>query len=1151
MGELERLRELFDELAELPREAWEGRLAELAGLDERLHRSARQLLRADERTQRIATTYWMEPDGPDLPFSTLLESPEALSSKGTATGEIGTGEDLRSAVLAAEALEAVRMLAQAARRLFDSQREVPDVRWFGALVFDGRAVRVAGGGAPAGEDAVTWDRQQLVALVADAAAKRSPGRFRDGLAEVATHPEWDLDDIAAFLRRVEYGLDAPDPPEPRPDGVWGEIYALRMDGDLEGSIARAAEWERAGGTLSPKTQSLVGFSQLQLGRTEDGLAVADRIISESAARGDTVGEARGWQLKVRALWDDEEAALAASARAFEALDRGPDDTGLRASMHLRRGYLTARTRLSAALEDFRQAARHYLLHELAGTRSIGAVRRAMTLQIAGDHEEALIAAGSAVHLVGRSGSKLGESDALSAMAESLEALGRPDDALMAARRALEIQQELKVHAGGKYMTFIRAALSAGDLPAADDAIEVGLREIRLPWYRATMGVLQVVLRIEQGRYADARRLLREYEPPAQRWGELREIYETVAFELADLDGPDWFLGLDRLRRRRVRSQDREEWDTIRSLRRIAERWVISDPRRAVGAVDLALEGTEQLGRRPEEERLERLLSSLAEAKAPAPVGRFLLDTPIADGGMGKVWRAVDPTSGEAVAVKILGRWSSGRMNERFGREVRAVAALDHPNIVRVLGRATVGRTAVELAGLQRGAPALCMELASGGSYATRMGEVGPDELRDLLGQLLGALAHAHARGVVHLDLKPANVLMHPERGAVLADFGIAHFVAEDQPQVRRGTPGYLAPEQRDGLALGPWTDLFGLGCCAVSLATGTPPRTGKTPDVGDAFLDAWLARMVADRPADRFPSAAVAALALREQTLTPSVAVPSAPPPGRASGPCRSPTVLVHRRPGFVGRDDERARLWEELRRTAEGGARRVAIGGAAGVGKSRLADWLVETAYEEGSVARLLGASWAGEGRLAVAVDPPEPDALVDAFAGRSLLVVTTGPDGRDIVLEPMAESTLRALAVESLGLAPAFADQLSALAGGSPRFVVEAARLEARLGNILVTDAGLTRSTVARRPLPETLSEVAKRLVAHAIGGTDGDHAARLQYALATPSRAEWAAACAADGLPADPELLPRLERVGALVPTDADRWTWVPWVQAGVEG
>lgn len=1149
-GELERLRELFDELVELPREAWEGRLAELAGHDEQLHRSARQLLLADERTQRIATTRWIDPPdaGAEPAFSTLLESPERLASKGSTVTGAAEGEPLPEAARAAESLEAVRMLAQAATRLFRSHADVPNVRWFDALVFDGRGVRVAGGGAPTPSGAIDADRRDFDALVRAVRDGLPPGRFRDGLADLDDHPEWDLDDVGAYLRRVEYGLDVPQPPESAMEPIAEEVNALRMSGDLQGSIDRLASWEEAGGVPSPRMLSMVGLSHLQLGRTAEGLAVADRIIEESTARGDNEGAARGWQLKVRALWDDEEAALAASDRAFEALDAGPDNRGLRASLHLRRGYLVARNRLSASVHDFQQAARNFLLQDRVASRSVGAVRRAMTLQLSGDHEEALIAAGAAVHLVGRTGSKLGESDALSAMAESLEALGRPEEALAAARRALEIQQELEVHAGGKYMTFIRAALSAGELDAADEAIEVGLREIRLPWYRATMGVLQVVVRIEQGRYADARRLLAEYEPPERKWGELREIYETVAFELADLDGPDWFLGLDRLRRRRVGS--REEWDTIRSLRRIAERWIVSDPRRAVGAVDLALESTEQQGRRPEEERLERLLDTLHAAQAPAPVGRFLLEKRIGAGGMGAVWQARDPTSGEAVAVKVLGRWSSGLVHERFGREVRAVAALDHPNIVRLLGQATVGRTAAQLAGLDRGAPALCMELATGGSYAAHMGEVGLDELIALLVQMLGALGHAHSRGVVHLDLKPANILEHPERGAVLADFGIAHFVSDHQPQVRRGTPGYLAPEQRAGLTLGPWTDLYGLACCAVALATGKPPRAG-VGTVGEPFLDAWLAKMLAARPADRFGSAGEAMAALRERTLTPAMEVPPSPPRFPASAPPRSPTVLVHRRPTLVGREAARARLWDELRAAAGGDARRVAVGGPAGIGKSRLADWLMEAAYEAGLMARLLGATVAGGRGVAVVVDPPDPDELVQTFAGQRLLVITTGPDGGDVVLEPMTPETLRTLGTASLGLSASFADALAARAEGSPRFVVEAARLEARLGNLLVTEGGLSRSSTARRELPVDLASVATRLVEHAIGGVGGDHAARLGHALATPSRAEFMAACAADGLPPDPELLSRLEQVGALRPLDADRWEWVPWVRAGVDG
>ena len=163
------------------------------------------------------------------------------------------------------------------------------------------------------------------------------------------------------------------------------------------------------------------------------------------------------------------------------------------------------------------------------------------------------------------------------------------------------------------------------------------------------------------------------------------------------------------------------------------------------------------------------------------LGPFQLESIIGRGGMAEVWAARHVETGTPVAIKVL--TSERARDAMFVRalrdEVRAVAGLDHPHIVTVHDHGVVPLGAAEESdgALTAGSPYLVMELASGGTLA---GPPSPDsysELRAILTTLLGALAHAHARGLVHRDIKPANVLRCVEGdvrpGLKLADFGVA------------------------------------------------------------------------------------------------------------------------------------------------------------------------------------------------------------------------------------------------------------------------------------------------------------------------------------------------------------------------------------------
>ncbi|MCA9542348.1 MAG: serine/threonine protein kinase [Myxococcales bacterium] len=266
-----------------------------------------------------------------------------------------------------------------------------------------------------------------------------------------------------------------------------------------------------------------------------------------------------------------------------------------------------------------------------------------------------------------------------------------------------------------------------------------------------------------------------------------------------------------------------------------------------------------------------------------PLGPFDLLHPAGRGAMGEVWQARHRVEGVGVAVKVvtapIGR--RRRFRTAFAHELRAVARLDHPGIVRIYDHGEIGPEAAAERMADRvgvGAPYLVMEWIDGGSLREHRGRMPWSQLRAVLLALLDALGHAHARGVIHRDLKPDNVLF-AERGPVLTDFGVAYTAeraAEEREALFAGTPHYMAPEQVTGdlRAMGPWTDLYALGCLAFSLATGHTPFSGtSTSDVARAQLlapppnvpagtpvppgfEAWLHRLLAKRVEGRYQFAA-------------------------------------------------------------------------------------------------------------------------------------------------------------------------------------------------------------------------------------------------------------------------------------------------------
>jgi len=375
------------------------------------------------------------------------------------------------------------------------------------------------------------------------------------------------------------------------------------------------------------------------------------------------------------------------------------------------------------------------------------------------------------------------------------------------------------------------------------------------------------------------------------------------------------------------------------------------------------------------------------------LGPFELKEPVGRGSTGVVYRGVHRGTGLPVAVKVLhpGAARHGAPPDAFRNEVRAIAALDHPSIIWVVAVGQVDETAWEQSrrALTKGHPYLAMEYASGGT----LGDWIPpdyDSVHAMLQDLLGALAHGHARSMVHRDLKPGNVLRCTDAdvrpGWKLTDFGIAtnfeQTVERSLPGRIVGTLSYMSPEQIQGnwRLFGPWTDLYALGCVVYKVLAGRRPwdsvrgaalfaaHLERKPDplrskipVPRGFHD-WVATLMEKRPRDRFQTAAEAALALEALTQSdvdpprrdplppidddhePDTVVVGLPRIGRdGSGlprewrvhelPPPAPaligaglSVLGERPPPFVGRGKERDALWSNLRQTASTNERHLVV---------------------------------------------------------------------------------------------------------------------------------------------------------------------------------------------------------------------------------
>jgi eukaryotic-like serine/threonine-protein kinase len=205
-------------------------------------------------------------------------------------------------------------------------------------------------------------------------------------------------------------------------------------------------------------------------------------------------------------------------------------------------------------------------------------------------------------------------------------------------------------------------------------------------------------------------------------------------------------------------------------------------------------------------------ATVTELTSGTPFGPYRIESKLGEGGMGEVFRAVDTRLGRAVAVKV----SHGRFSGRFEREARAIAALNHPHICTLH---------------DVGPDYLVMEFLDGETLGQRLKsrKLSMEETLRYGGQITAALAAAHAKGIIHRDLKPGNIML-VNSGVKVLDFGLAKAEQDETltaPLAVMGTPGYMAPEQREGKPADERSDIYSLGCVLYEMSTAARPGSGR------------------------------------------------------------------------------------------------------------------------------------------------------------------------------------------------------------------------------------------------------------------------------------------------------------------------------------
>jgi serine/threonine protein kinase len=294
------------------------------------------------------------------------------------------------------------------------------------------------------------------------------------------------------------------------------------------------------------------------------------------------------------------------------------------------------------------------------------------------------------------------------------------------------------------------------------------------------------------------------------------------------------------------------------------------------------------------------VANLLELLQKGLADRYRVERELGRGGMATVYYVRDLRDDRAVALKVLHAEFGATVGaDRFKREIRVAARLQHPNILGILDSG-------ETAGAREAGGGhlwFTMPLVDGENVYERLQrehQLAPTEALRIATAVAGALAYAHEEGVVHRDIKPDNIMLSGE-DVLVADFGVARAVSEVQEKLTAtgmvvGTPTYMSPEQASGeKAIDGRTDIFALGCVLYEMLSGEPPFTGPNPQATfmrrfmgpprplrpmlpiPDYVEAAILRALAKDPAERFATGSEFADALAGRPTAPPIEAAKAP----------------------------------------------------------------------------------------------------------------------------------------------------------------------------------------------------------------------------------------------------------------------------------
>ncbi len=739
-------------------------------------------------------------------------------------------------------------------------------------------------------------------------------------------------------------------------------WALFHEGRIDEATALARAWlqeaESAGAGL--------GLPALTLGRMlAKGLQHHDAATLLARA--------------VRELGEDEQRELGVAwlelARSLERLGRFRESD-------------IAWTQAQAAQE---QAGDPEQLARTLCQRSLSVVHR-------GQHDASLALLEQAWHgPILRDGATALEANVLAHLADVKGRLGRIDEALADMERAVAL-----VRATGRQDDLVWVQNTAGDVrrragdhvgaaAAYEEALAVA--ETHAPGRGIVVRFNRALLALQAGRFHEADP--GDLDVP---WREAFPVLVLLALAAARQRRSDVARHLYRAERL-LEVQPLADVDLVGALTVAAERC------EAAGWTGLALRCWRLLHGQAEGLDDQALLTRVRDAaeRLGERGGRVLLGDHrlvgrLGAGAMGVVWRGRHVLEDREVAIKVLTGQGAGHAGivSALRSEGRALARLRHPRIVQVLDVGTVDAVAAWTSGgaLVAGSPYVVMSLARGTlDLQARVGRW--PEARAVLTDVLQGLGHAHARGLLHLDVKPENLLVDAGGQALITDFGLAHALGGRSRRGVSGSPAYMAPEQiqRDRAPLSPATDLYAVGGLATVLAAGRPPFLyAEVRALFDAHLrelppalhlgsdwprgfEAWRQWLLAKDPTARPASAAEALAVLRALDAgDPGEALPDWRLPRVAAGEARvfaGLALIEHRTPPLEGRAGVLDTLWAALARVRESGrASAVCLTGPPGCGRSALGRALVWRLRELGVAEALVqGAGGAGPWGLRAAL--------------------------------------------------------------------------------------------------------------------------------------------------------------------------------------